>query len=96
MDNWQVTATTIFCDAVEDEVTIMVNKGGGARCTGYNKYGQPNADTTAEMKKKAASLGKELACEGPVCSRVKAYSEHIRSNQGCGGAHRHGGGSCGH
>ena len=95
MENWQVTATTIYCDAVEDEVTLMVHKGGGTRCTGYLKYGEPNPDAAVLLKKKAASLGKELACEGPVCSRVRAYSEHLRANQGCGG-HRHGGGACGH
>jgi len=94
MVDWQITATTIYCDAVADEVTLMVHKSGGTRCTGYTKYGQPNADAAACLKKKAASLGKELACEGPVCSRVSAYRTHLLANQGgCGCP---GGGDCGH
>ena len=26
MVNWQVTATTIYCDAVDDEITLLVYK----------------------------------------------------------------------
>ena len=37
MPGWQITAKTIFCDAVDDEVTVMVYKDGSTRCTGYKK-----------------------------------------------------------
>jgi hypothetical protein len=52
MVNWQVTATTVFCDAVDDEVTIIVYKDWSVKCTGHEKYatGQEKpaveADTT--------------------------------------------------
>ena len=35
MVDWQVTATTIYCDAVDDDVTLLVYKDGSAKCTGY-------------------------------------------------------------
>ncbi|MCJ7791782.1 MAG: hypothetical protein MUP49_05195 [Dehalococcoidia bacterium] len=36
--DWQVTATTIYCDAVDDDVTILVYKDWSTKCTGYKKY----------------------------------------------------------
>ena len=41
MVDWKVTATTIHCDAVGDEVTILVYKDGSVKCIGYDKYGKP-------------------------------------------------------
>lgn len=34
MVNWQITAKTIYCDIVRDEVTIMVKKDWSVQCTG--------------------------------------------------------------
>jgi hypothetical protein len=65
--DWQVTATTIYCDAVDDDVTILVYKDLTAKCTGYDKYGQ-NLDsaTTKLLKKKSKTLHHNLKCEGPL------------------------------
>jgi hypothetical protein len=41
--DWQVTATTIYCDAVDDNVMIIVYKDGSIRCTGYKKYVENSA-----------------------------------------------------
>jgi len=38
MGAWQVTATAIYCDAVDDEVTILVYKDWSTERTGYKKY----------------------------------------------------------
>ncbi len=35
MVNWQITATTIYCEAVSDEVTIMVHKDWSVTCTAH-------------------------------------------------------------
>jgi len=40
MVNWQVTEVTIYCDAVDDEVTIQVYKDGSVKCTGYEEKRQ--------------------------------------------------------
>jgi len=37
--NWQVTATTIFCDIVGQETTIMVYKDWSTACTYHKRWG---------------------------------------------------------
>jgi hypothetical protein len=74
--NWQVTATTIYCDAVDDDVTLMVYKDRSTRCVGYKKYIESiTKETAKELKKRAKKLGRELRCEGPECVRVIAYRD---------------------
>ena len=78
MVNWQVTATTIYCDAVDGDITIMVYKDGSIRCVGYKKYVESiTKETAKELKKRAKKLGRELRCEGPECSRVIAYRDKV-------------------
>ena len=78
MVNWQVTTTTIYCDAVDADVTIMVYEDGSARCAGYKKYVESiTKETAKELKKRAKKLGRELRCEGPECSRVIAYRDKV-------------------
>ena len=78
MVDWQVTATTIYCDAVDDDVTLLVYKDRSAKCTGYKKYGESITKETARMlKKKAKKASRELRCEGPECSRLTAYRDKL-------------------
>ena len=52
MVNWQVTATTLYCDTVNDEVTILVYKDWSVMCTGYTKYsntGKKNITSTRRI-----------------------------------------------
>lgn len=82
MVNWQVTATTIYCDAVDGDITIMVYKDGSIRCVGYKKYVESiTKETAKELKKRAKKLGRELRCEGPECSRVIAYRDKVFAEQ---------------
>jgi len=66
MVNWQVTAATIYCDDIDNEVTIMVYKDGSVRCVGYEKY----------LKQDRPSK-RPLQCGGPECSRVIQYRDRI-------------------
>ena len=79
--DWQVTVTTIYCDAVDDnDVTIMVYKDRSMRCVAYNKKYGENVITkkTAKMlKKKGEKLGRELRCEGPECSKLIEYRDKL-------------------
>jgi len=76
--NWQVTATTIYCDAVDDDVTLMVYKDRSTRCVGYKKYIESiTKETAKELKKRAKKLGRELRCEGPECSKVITYRDEV-------------------
>ena len=77
MVNWQVTATTIYCDAVDDDVTIMVYKDGSAKCVGYEKYREPDKETARLMAKKSSQLGRKLECEGSECWRVIQYRDKL-------------------
>ena len=77
MVNWQVTATTIYCDAVDDEVTLMVYKDGSAKCVGYERYSEPDKETAGLMEKKSKGLGRKLECEGSECWRVIQYRDKL-------------------
>ena len=76
--DWQVTATSINCDAVADDVTIMVYKDWSTRCTGYQKYGEKSQREAAkELKRRGKQLKRKLKCEGPECSRVIDYRDRL-------------------
>jgi len=77
MVNWQVTATTIYCDAVDDEVTLMVYKDGSAKCTGYEKYCNPSKEISKLLERKGKQLNRKLECEGLECYRVIQYKEKL-------------------
>ena len=77
MVNWQVTATTIYCDAVDDEVTLMVYKDGSVKCTGYKKYCEPGREISKLLERKSKQLNRKLECEGPECYRVIQYRDKL-------------------
>ncbi len=77
MVNWQITAATIYCDAVDDEVTLLVYKDRTAKCTGYQKYGKPDKETAEVIEKKNKQLKRRLECEGPECYRVIQYRDKL-------------------
>ena len=77
MVNWQIVATTIFCDAIGDEVTLLVNKDWSAKCTGYRKYGKPNKEILNLLKRRSKQLKQRLECTGPLCHRVVQYKEKL-------------------
>ena len=81
--DWQVTATTIFCDAVDDDVTIMVYKDWSTKCTGYRKYVEsPTREVKKDLGKRAKKLGRKLACEGPEDRRVTDYRDQLKAEEG--------------
>lgn len=84
MTNWVITATTIYCDAIGDEVTLMVYKDGTSECTGYKKYGKPDKETAKLIKIKSKQLGKQLGCEGLECHRVTQYRDRLLAEESRG------------
>jgi len=80
MVNWQVTATTVFCDAVDDEVTIMVYKDWSIKCTGHDKYTK-SRDAEYQLVKRSLQLRRTLKCEGLECSRVNQYKEKLAAEE---------------
>ena len=81
MIDWQVTATTIYCDAVDDEVTLLVYKDGSTQCTGYARYGQSDKEARKLLHKRSKQLKRKLECEGPECYRVIQYRDKLFSEK---------------
>ena len=86
---WQVTATTIYCDAVDDEATLIVKyEDRSVVCTAYPRYGQPDKKLTSQMAEKSQKLGRHLKCEGPLCRRMITYRDRLlaeETEEGMGG-----------
>jgi hypothetical protein len=77
MVDWQVTSTTIYCDAVDDNVTLMVYKDWTTKCVGYQRYHEPGKETRKLMEKKGRELKRKLECKGPECRRVIQYRDRL-------------------
>ena len=73
---WQITATTIHCDFVDDFVTIMVNKDWSTKCSWYYRYKQKVIDDHRQKldKKIRLKVGK---CQGTECSYVMGYRDKL-------------------
>ncbi len=81
MVDWEVTATTIYCDAVDDEVTLIIYKDLSTKCTGYSEYGEPGKEILSLLKKKSNQLGRQLECTGPECRRLIQYKENLLAEE---------------
>jgi len=84
MTDWVITVTTIYCDAVDDEVTLIVYRDGMLKCTGYQKYSKPDKETASALKIKGKQLGKQLRCEGLECYRVTQYRDNLFAKEAGG------------
>jgi len=72
MVGWQVTATTVRCDQVQDEVTLLVYKDWSVRCTGYAKYA---ADKVRNRN------GQSLHCRGTECQLANQYRKKLQEEE---------------
>jgi hypothetical protein len=77
MADWVMTATTLYCDAVDDEVTFMVYRDGTSQCTGYKRYGRPDKAAARLLKARSLRSGRQLGCEGLGCHRITQYRERL-------------------
>ncbi len=82
MMDWQVTATTIYCDAVDDDVTLIIDKDWNTRCTGYARYVTDlDKEKARTLKQKSRRLGRALKCEGPQDFRVTDYQDRLMARE---------------
>lgn len=81
MTDWQITAKTIYCDAVDDEVTLLVYKDISIHCTGCKKYNEPDDITRSSIREKSRKLKRPVKCEGEQCPRVNNYKEQILAEE---------------
>ena len=71
MVNWQITATTTICDKTGKEVTLMVYRDGGLKCTGESK----DLPLKARLEK----------CSAFRCDQVESYREKLMSEETANG-----------
>ncbi len=81
MVDWQITAKTIYCEAVDDEVTLLVYQDGSAQCTGRKKYRQPNKMTLDLIKGKSKRLKRQVKCSGAPCPKPTEYKEKLLAEE---------------
>ncbi|MFA5309766.1 MAG: hypothetical protein WC370_09840 [Dehalococcoidales bacterium] len=77
MVDWEITATTILCEAVGDEVTLIVSRDGTIKCSGQQKYTKDNKEAAKILKKKSRKLGRKLGCEGTGCASATGYRDGL-------------------
>jgi hypothetical protein len=68
MVNWQITATTLLCDASGSEVTVMVYKDGTLKCTG------DSVDTRTKKSMRPA-------CSASTCPQVANYRDKMMAEE---------------
>jgi hypothetical protein len=71
MVNWQITAATLRCDLVHDEVTVLVYKDWSVKCTGHQKY------ASTKSKKRTGNP----VCEGPDCRMAQDYLKKLKEEE---------------
>ena len=69
MPDWQVTATTIFCDICRDEVTLLVYKDGRVKCTGTSRL--------LDKRKKTSNV----TCSTRTCSQLADYKTRLDAEE---------------
>ncbi len=74
--NWQITATTIQCQYVDEAVTIMVNSNWETRCVWYNRYKEKVSGKKKQGFDKTVR-SKIAQCLGPDCSLAKEYRDKL-------------------
>lgn len=77
MVDWKITAATIYCEDVDDEVTLLVYRDGTAKCTSCEKYTNPDKKTSKTIRTKCQLLKRQIVCKGQVCHRVTEYRDRI-------------------
>jgi hypothetical protein len=75
MVSWTVTATTIYCEKIKSEVTVLVYKDGSVKCTGFQAIGNakaPCADTNcSQIRQYRDKLFAEEAANQPDTGSAK-------------------------
>jgi hypothetical protein len=78
--SWQVTATTILCDFVDEFATVIVNQDWSCKCTWWAKYKMVKGEDPKHKlsKEVARKTGK---CRGPDCRYVITYRDKLMMDE---------------
>jgi hypothetical protein len=75
--DWQITACTIICDMVADDVTLLVRNDGTYNCTGHQRYGGDTAQSLQNIHDHHRETGRTVSCAGESCKIMIDYVNHI-------------------
>jgi hypothetical protein len=78
--NWQITATTVKCDYVDDFITLMVYKDWATKCTWYRKFKEA-LSTDKKRKFDKAIRQKIEKCVGPDCPLAINYRDKLMKEE---------------
>jgi hypothetical protein len=76
MVDWQITATTIVCEAVANEVTLLVHGDWSVKCTGFERY-TGNRRAKLELVRRSLDLKRTLECKGLQCPHIAEYKQKL-------------------
>jgi len=80
MVDWQITAVTLECGAVAEEVTIIVKNDWSMQCTGFDKY-TTSRKASLELTKRSLNMRRVLDCKGMQCPQITAYIQKLQSEE---------------
>lgn len=80
--DWELTAITVYCDRVKDDITLIVYKDSSTKCTGYSKYSSATIIASGIARGKDGRPLQEVRCEYPECRILAQYKEKIFSEEG--------------
>ncbi|HEX9896211.1 MAG TPA: hypothetical protein VGA85_00925 [Dehalococcoidales bacterium] len=80
MVDWQITATTLVCNAVAEEVTVLVYPDWTVRCTGFEKYSK-SREASLVLLKRSLKLRETLDCKGLDCPTIIEYKLKLEDEE---------------
>ena len=80
MVDWQVTAVTINCSAVAEEVTIIVKNDWSVKCTGFEKLAASRR-ARLDFVNRSLTMKRILDCKGTQCPQITAYIQKLQAEE---------------
>jgi hypothetical protein len=77
MVNWQITAATLRCDVVDEEVTLLIHKDWSVKCTGYPKHTRAVSSAIGSSNRNRRGDG----CRGPGCPLARDYLKKLQDEE---------------
>ena len=78
--DWKVTAYTIECPAVAEEVTVTVKNDWTVQCSGFAKYGNSRKANIALLKR-SLDMKLNLECKGLNCKQITDYIQKLKDEE---------------
>ena len=75
---WKVTAATVNCPAVADEVTVIVKSDWSVSCSGFDKL-KTSRRAQLQMVERSLDLKRTLDCKGMQCKQISDYLDKLRA-----------------